>query len=65
MRPGTVMSLARIVAVVALAWNFEARVPEARVRLNAIAARTVHALFAANDASVISSRAVTRGVDLR
>src|SRR5665648_433939 len=50
MRPGTVMSWARIVAVVALAWNFEARVPVARVRLNAIAARTVHALSAANDA---------------
>ena len=51
MRPGTVMSWARIVAVVAFAWNFEARVPVARVRLNAIAARTVRALFAANDAS--------------
>ena len=48
-RAGTVMSWARIVAVVALAWNFEARVPVARVRLNAIAARTIQALVAANE----------------
>jgi hypothetical protein len=51
------MSWARIVAVVALAWNLEARVPAALVRLNAIAARTVQALFAANDPERIGSRA--------
>src|SRR5450759_1294592 len=45
-RAGTVMSWARMVAVVALAWNLEARVPAARVRLNAIVARTSHAAFA-------------------
>jgi len=32
--------------VVALAWNAEARVPAARVRLNAIVARTSEALMA-------------------
>ena len=46
MRAGTAMSWARIVAVVARAWNLEARVPAARVRLNEMAARTSHAAFA-------------------
>ena len=46
MRAGTAMRWARIVAVVARAWNLEARVPAARVRLNEIAARTSHAPFA-------------------
>ena len=41
MRAGTAMSWARIVAVVALAWNLEARVPAARVRLNAMALGTL------------------------
>ncbi len=45
-RPGTVMSWARIVPVVALAWKAEARVPAARVRLNAIVAQTSQALLA-------------------
>jgi len=45
-RPGTLMSWARIVPVVALAWNAEAKVPAARVRLNAIAAQTSQALLA-------------------
>ena len=40
------MSWARIVAVVALAWNREARIQAARVRLNAIAARMVQAPWA-------------------
>ena len=40
------MRWARIVAVVARAWNLEARVPAARVRLNEIAARTSYAVFA-------------------
>ncbi len=44
MRAGTAMSWVRIVAVVARAWNLEARVPAARVRLNAIAARTVESV---------------------
>ena len=48
-RAGTLISCARMVPVVALAWNAEARVPAARVRLNAIAAQTSQALFAAND----------------
>jgi len=34
---------------VALAWKAEARQPAARVRLNAIAASTSQALFAANE----------------
>jgi hypothetical protein len=46
MRAGTAMRWARIVAVVARAWNLEARVPAARVRLNEIAASTSHAAFA-------------------
>ena len=46
MRAGTAMSWARIVAVVARAWNLEARVPAARVRFNAMAASTSHAAFA-------------------
>jgi hypothetical protein len=47
-RAGTLMRRRRIVAVVALAWGPPAMVPAARVRLNAIAARTRQALFAAN-----------------
>jgi len=42
---GTAISCRRMVAVVALAWT----VPAARVRLNAIAANTSQALFAANE----------------
>ena len=38
-----------MVAVVALAWKTDAIAPAARVRLNAIAANTNQALFAAND----------------
>lgn len=41
-----VMSCARIVPVVAWAWKVEARLPAARVRLNAIAAQTRQALLA-------------------
>src|SRR4051794_22610134 len=48
-RAGMAMSWVRMVPVVALAWNPEASVPAARVRLNAIAARTSQAEFAAND----------------
>src|SRR5665811_642657 len=51
-----------MVAVVALAWKTDAIVPPARVRLNAIAANTSQALFAANDPSVILSRCVVDGV---
>src|SRR4051812_45598421 len=47
-RAGMLISWARIVAVVALAWKVEARAPAARVRLNAIAANTVQAELAAN-----------------
>ncbi len=47
--PGTVISWARIVPVVALAWKADARTPALRVRLNAIEAQTTQALFAAND----------------
>lgn len=39
-RAGTAMSWRRMVAVVALVWKTDARVPAARVRLNAIAAST-------------------------
>ena len=42
------MSCARIVPVVALAWNAEARAPAVRVRLKAIAAQTSQALLAQN-----------------
>jgi hypothetical protein len=42
------MRWARIVPMVALAWNAEARVPAARVRLKAIAAQTSQALLAQN-----------------
>jgi hypothetical protein len=42
------MSWARMVPVVARAWKMEARVPAARVRLNAIAAQTSQALLAQN-----------------
>src|SRR5665213_1299037 len=45
---GMLMSWARIVPVVARAWNVEARTPAARVRLNAIAAQTSQALLAQN-----------------
>ena len=48
-RPGTAVSWVRIEPVVARAWKREARVPAARVRLNAIVARTSQALFAGND----------------
>jgi hypothetical protein len=47
-RVGTVMSWARIVAVVARAWYTEARAPAARVRLNAVAAQTSQAPLAVN-----------------
>jgi len=50
MRAAMLISCVRSVAVVALAWTVEARLPVARVRLNAIAARTSHAELAANDA---------------
>ena len=46
-RPGTAISCRRMVAVVALAWNTDAMVPAARVKLNAIAANTSHAPLAA------------------
>ena len=46
-RPGTAINCRRMVAVVALAWKTEAMVPAARVRLNAIAAKTSQALLAA------------------
>ena len=66
-RAGTLISWARIVPVVALAWKVEASVPAARVRLNAIAASTSQALaaiaastsqalLAGNDPSVIWGR---------
>src|SRR4051812_32802172 len=48
-RAGTAISWARMVAVVALAWNVEARTPAARVRLKAIAASTVQAPLAEKD----------------
>ena len=51
-RAGTEMSWVRIVAVVSLAWNAEARVPAARVRLNAIAAHVSQGEFALNDPEV-------------
>jgi hypothetical protein len=47
-RPETLMSCARIVPVVALAWNADARTPALRVRLKAIAAQTSQALLAQN-----------------
>src|SRR3954462_4094435 len=46
-RTGTLISWARIVPVVALAWKAEASAPAARVRLNAIAASTSQAELAA------------------
>src|SRR5664280_1026121 len=52
-RAGMLISWARMVPVVALAWKAEARQPAARVRLNAIAASTSQALFAANEPDVI------------
>jgi len=58
-RAGTLMSWARIVPVVARAWNAEARAPAARVRLNAIAASTSQAELAWNDPEVIWSRPAT------
>ncbi len=42
------MSCARMVAVVALAWKVEAKVPAVRVRLKAIVAQTSQALLAQN-----------------
>jgi hypothetical protein len=47
-RAATLISWARMVPVVALAWKADARVPAARVRLNAIAALTSQALLAPN-----------------
>src|SRR5665811_1316721 len=47
-RAGTCTSLRRIVAVVALAIEVPARVAAARVRLNAMTARTSQAAFAVN-----------------
>lgn len=47
-RPGTLMSRARMVPVVARAWKAEARVPAARVRSKAIAAQTSQALLGPN-----------------
>jgi hypothetical protein len=46
---GMLISWARMVPVVALAWKTDARVPAARVRLNAIVALTSQALLAQND----------------
>ncbi len=46
-RVGTVISWVRMVAVLALAWKTEAKDPAARVRLNAMAASTNQAPFAA------------------
>jgi hypothetical protein len=43
------ISCPRIVPVVAVAWNTDARTPALRVTLKAIAAQTTQALFAAND----------------
>jgi len=63
-RAGTLISWARIVPVVARAWNAEARAPAARVRLNAIAAMTSQAALAWNDPEVILSRLVDHGPDL-
>jgi len=51
-RAGPAVSCRRMVAVVALAWKTEAMVPAVRVRLNAIAASTSQALFAANEPEV-------------
>jgi hypothetical protein len=48
-RAGAAISLQRMVAVVARANGEPVMVAAARVRLNAIAARTSHAEFAAND----------------
>src|SRR4051812_49131703 len=47
-RAGTVMSWARMVAVVAFAWKTDARAPVARVRLNAMVAQASQAAFAVN-----------------
>jgi hypothetical protein len=47
MRTATLISCLRMVAVVALAWKLETRAPAARVRLNAVAARTSQAELAA------------------
>jgi len=55
-RAGTVMTLRRIVAVVALARAGPVMVAAARVRLNAMTARTSQAAFAVNFAEVIWSR---------
>jgi hypothetical protein len=53
------MSCVRIVPVVALAWNAEARAPAVRVRLKAIPAQTSQALLAQNFPEVIWSRPAT------
>ena len=52
-RAGTAISCLRMVAVVALAWKTDAMAPAAWVRLNAIAANTNQALFAAKEPEVI------------
>ena len=49
MRAGTLIRWARMVAVVARAWNVPVRAPVARVRLCAIAHSTAYAAFAGND----------------
>src|SRR6478735_12688900 len=54
-RAGTVIRSRRRVAPRATAWAGLARLPAARSRLWVIAAQIVHALFAANRPSVISS----------
>jgi hypothetical protein len=57
-RAAMLINWARMVAVVALAWKVEASVPAARVRLNASAARTSQAEFAAKLPEVIWSHSV-------
>ena len=47
-RAGTTISCRRMVAVLALAWTTDAMAPAARMRLNAIAANTNHALLDEN-----------------
>jgi len=46
--PGTAISCPRMVTAVALAWKTDAMVRAARVRLNAIAAKTSHASLGPN-----------------
>ena len=65
-RAGTVISLRRIVAVVALARSGAATVPAARVRLNAMTASTSQAALAVNtpDGQVRQRGVLQVGVDL-